>query len=79
MYSKKEDSRTISLTISMWHKKTNTEALLDSSATHNFIDPRAVTTLGLGVRNLRQELQVSNVDRTNNQAGNISQFCNLWI
>jgi hypothetical protein len=79
MYSKKTDSMTVVLTVKMWHKETKTEALLDSGVTHNFIDSRAINTLGLGTRTLPQTLQVTNVDGTINQAGSITQYCNLWI
>jgi hypothetical protein len=79
MYSKKTDSITIDISVYMWHKKTKTEALLDSGATHNFIDSQAITALGPGTRNLPQALQVNNVDGTINQAGSITQYCNLWI
>jgi hypothetical protein len=79
MYSKKEDSMTIPLTVHMWHKKTEATALLDSGATHNFIDKQAVTSLGLGTRVLPCPLQVNNVDSTINSKGSITQFCNLWI
>jgi hypothetical protein len=78
MYSNKEDSMTISVSVKMWHKETKTEALLDSGATHNFIDSCTVTTLGMGTCKLPQELQVSNVNGTINQAGNIQRYCNLW-
>jgi hypothetical protein len=79
MYSKKKDSMTIPLSVYMWHKKTETTALLDSGATHNFIDKRAVTSLGLGTQTLPHPLQVNNVDGTINSEGSITQFCNLWI
>ena len=79
MYSSKPDSMTISVQVHMWHKKTNTEALLDSGATHNFIDKRAVQALGLGTKDLRQPLWVNNVDGTENRAGRITEFCNLWL
>ena len=39
MYSTQKNSMTISLTVNMWHKTTQLEALLDCGATHNFIDP----------------------------------------
>jgi hypothetical protein len=79
MYSKKKDSMTIPLSVYMWHKKTETIALLDSGATHNFIDKQAVTSLGLGTQTLPHPLQVNNVDGTINSKGSITQFCNLWI
>jgi hypothetical protein len=79
MYSKKKDSMTIRISVLMWHKKTKTEALLDSGATHNFIDKWAINSLGLGTRPLPHPLQVNNVDGSLNQGGSITQYCNLWI
>jgi hypothetical protein len=79
MYSKKKDSMTIPLSVYMWHKKTETTALLDSGATHNFINKRAVSSLGLGTRSLPHPLQVNNIDGTINSEGSITQYCNLWI
>jgi hypothetical protein len=73
MYSTKKDSITVKVQVHMWHKKTETKALLDSGATHNFIDKQVVETLGLGTRKLSQTLEVSNVDRTTNP---ITKFCN---
>jgi hypothetical protein len=79
MYSKKKDSMTIPLSVYMWHKKTKTTALLDSGATHNFIDKQTISSLGLGTRTLPHPLQVNNVDGTINSEGSITQYCNLWI
>jgi hypothetical protein len=79
MYSNKKDSMTIPISVHMWHKKTETKVLLDSGATHNFIDKRAVNSLGLGTRSLPHPLQVNNVDGSLNQEGSITQYCNLWI
>jgi hypothetical protein len=79
MYSKKDDSMTIILVVHMWHKETKTEALLDSGATCNFIDPHTVKAMGMGTQTLPQSLQVSNIDGTTNQVGSIDQYCNLWV
>ena len=78
MYSTQRNSMTIPLTMNMWHKSTTAEALLDCGATHNFIDPRAVKTLGIGTKELRTPLTVNNVDGTVNRNGTITHFCNLW-
>jgi hypothetical protein len=59
MYSTKTDSMTIPVQVHMWHKKTEVETLLDSGATHNFIDERAVKTLGMGTHDLPQPCIVS--------------------
>ena len=64
--------------MNMWHKSTTTEALLDCGATNNFIDPRAVKTLGIGTKELHTPLTVNNVDGTVNRDGTITHFCNLW-
>ena len=69
---------TVEISIHTWHKKAETIALLDSGATHNFIDKRAVKPLGLGTRTLSQPRLVWNVNGTPNQAGTITQYCDLW-
>jgi hypothetical protein len=79
MYSMKLDSMTIPIRFNMYHKSTTVETLLDSGATHNFIDKNTLDSLGLGTRQLSQTLQVNNVDGTTNQGGNITRFCNLWL
>ena len=63
----------------MWHKTTKIEALLDCGATHNFIDPRTIKTLAMGINPLKQPLTVHNVDGTVNKGGTISHYCNLWV
>ena len=70
---------TISLTVNMWHKTTQIEALLDCGTTHNFIDPRAIKTLAMGTNPLKQPLLVHNVDGTINRDGTITHYCNLWV
>ena len=60
---------TISVPIYMWQRKASVTVLLDSRATHNFIDPRTVKQLHLGTRPLKQPLSASNVDGTLNQRG----------
>ena len=79
MYSTQKNSMTIPLTVNMWHKTTQTEALLDCGATHNFIDPRAIKTLSMGTNPLRQPLLVHNVDGMVNRDGTITHYCNLWV
>ena len=63
----------------MWHKMTQTEALLDCGTTHNFIDPRAIKTLSMGTNPLKQPLIVHNMDGTVNHDRTITHYCNLWV
>jgi hypothetical protein len=70
---------TISVPLFMWQRKTSVTVLLDSGATHNFIDSRTVEQLHLGTRLLKQPLSASNVDGTLNKAGTITHFCNLTV
>ena len=79
MYSIKEDSMTIPVSVYMWHQTTPIETLLDSGATHNFIDKRTIDALHIGTKTLPQPLRVNNVDGTENRAGRITHFCNLWV
>ena len=79
MYSNQKDSITIDISVYMWHKTANVRALLDSGATHNFIDKRTVKQLGLGTHHLTQPQQVRNVNGTENQEGAITQYCDLWL
>jgi hypothetical protein len=75
----KLDSMTIPIRFNMYHKSTTIEALLDSGATHNFIDKHTLDSLGLGTQQLSQTLQVNNVNSTTNQGGNVTKFCNIWL
>ena len=70
---------TVSVDLYMWHKKTKVQALLNSGATENFIDQRAITLLGLGTQKLKVPRMVLNVDGTVNKAGTITHYCTLWI
>ena len=79
MYSNKKDSMTVKVHLYMRHQKTDVEALLDSGATENFIDQRTIDLLHIGTRILPQPCEVRNIDRTHNQAGSITRYCNLWI
>ena len=63
----------------MWHKMAKTSTLLDSGATHNFIDKQAVSTLKLGMQLLPRPLTVQNIDGTINQEGQIEKYCDLWV
>ena len=58
---------------------TDKRILVDSGATDNFIDPRLITRLGLGTRNLERPRKIWNIDGTNNQAGMLTQYVDLSV
>ena len=55
------------------------KALLDSGAIENFINPRIVKKLGIGMVKLTQPRMVYNVDGMENQEGQIKKLCILNI
>jgi hypothetical protein len=56
---------------------TDEKGLLDSEATHNFIDIQTIIRLGIGTQRLKQPRTVTNVDGTTNRAGQINRYANL--
>jgi hypothetical protein len=56
---------------------TNKQGLLDSGATHNFVDIRTIICLGIGTKRLKKLRMVTNVDGTTNWAGQINRYANL--
>jgi hypothetical protein len=56
---------------------TKERGLLDSGASHNFVDIQTVIQLGLGTRKLEQLRKVTNVDGTMNKSGEISKYATL--
>src|SRR6267154_3393617 len=56
---------------------TDEKGLLDSGATHNFIDVRTVIRQGVETQKMKTPRTVTNVDGTTNRAGTISKYTNL--
>jgi hypothetical protein len=56
---------------------TDERGLLDSGATHNFIDIRTIIRLGIGTRKLKIPRTVTNVDGTANRARQINRYACL--
>src|SRR5580698_6195211 len=78
---KSSDSETIYAPLSFTTARHMTQetALLDTGATHNFLDLRTVIRLGIGTKKLKQPRTVSNVDGTKNKAGLISKYAEITI
>ena len=55
------------------------QALLDSGATENFIDPRTIERLRLPTQKLQTQRTIFNIDGTLNKAGGITHKCQLKI
>src|SRR6266849_3347255 len=55
------------------------EVLLDSGATHNFLDKRLVKRLGIGTKELAVPQGITNVDGTKNQDGTITRYTDLEV
>ncbi len=55
------------------------KALLDSGTMDNFIDHQTTKRLGIHTEPLKQPIQLTNVDRTTNEAGWIEQYCEMTI
>jgi hypothetical protein len=73
------ENQTIYANFSLQTAKQMTEekGLLDSGATHNFIDIRTIIRLGIGTKRLKKVRTVTNVDGTTNRAGQINRYANL--
>ena len=59
--------------------KANKRALLDSGATHNFLNKWMVNQLKIGTKELKTPRTVQNVDGTDNKEGTLTQYTNLEI
>jgi hypothetical protein len=73
MYIDRKDSINVPFSI-ITNKKTaeQEEALLDSSATHNFMDKRMAKRLGIGTKDLGVLRAIRNVDGTPNIGGELT-------
>jgi hypothetical protein len=55
----------------------NKKALLDSGATENFINETTWQRLGIGRKELKRPITITNVDETENKRGKIMHYC--WL
>ncbi len=54
-------------------------ALIDSRATHNFMDRRMVKRLNIGTKELAIPRSIRNVDGTNNKDGTLTKYTDLQV
>ncbi len=57
----------------------NKRILVDSGATDNFIHPKFVKHLQVGMQELERPMKIWNIDGTNNQAGRLTHFVDLLV
>jgi predicted aspartyl protease len=74
MYIDRKDSINVPFSV-ITNKKTaeQEEALLDSGATHNFMDKRMAKRLGIGTKDLGASRAIRNVDGTPNVGGELTR------
>ena len=77
MFTIKQNTLKIKLVLSTTLKTKG--ALIDSEATENFLNPRAVVKLRLPTEELASPRNILNIDRTNNKAGHITRKCRLKV
>src|SRR5712672_3651174 len=77
MFITKRNALTIKLVLKTTRK--TEEALIDSGATENFLDPRTVSKLRLPTEELNKPRSIHNIDGTNNRAGLITKKCRLKV
>jgi hypothetical protein len=63
----------------MLHAMVDKDILVDSGVTDNFIHPKLLKRLGLGVQVLDQPRKIWNIDRTTNRAGQLTSFVDLEV
>jgi hypothetical protein len=79
MYITKRNAIHVPFSLRSNAKKAEEHALLDSGATHNFMDSRMAKRLGIGTKALTRPRSIINVDGTGNQAGTLTRYTDLSI
>ena len=75
----KKQAFRLPVTLWVYGKKVQTEALVDSGATTNFIDYKFVSENNLVTNKLATPYEVRNADGTSNKAGNITHAVRAYI
>jgi hypothetical protein len=61
------------------HAMTDKRILVDLGATDNFIHPKLIKRLGLGMQSLDRTRKIWNIDGTNNRGGELTHFVDLEV
>jgi hypothetical protein len=80
MYIFRLDNRLeIPVSLHSFKGKADEIALVDSSATENFIDTETMNHLKLGTQKLEEVVKLRNIDRSFNKAGSIMHYLDLLV
>ena len=80
MYISKKNAIHVPFSLMMRSKMADhEEALLDSGATHDFIDQQMAKRLGIGSHRLENPRTIRNADRTVNVSGPLDRFTDLEV
>ena len=55
------------------------KSLIDSGAMHNFVHPRFVRKMKIGMQRLQMVKTLYNIDDTTNKAGNVTHYIDLMV
>ena len=72
-------SMKVPISVRTSYNKADLRCLVDSGATDNFIHPRFVRRMKLGMRELARPKKLYNIDDTTNKAGNVTHYVDLMV
>ncbi len=79
MYITKYRSMKVPVTFRTRYAMADKRILVDSGATDNFIHPKFVKCLHVGMQELERPMKIWNIDGTTNQAGRLTHFVDLLV
>src|SRR6202451_2423517 len=79
VYIMRYRSMRIPVSIRTSYYKADVQALVDSGATDNFVNPRFVKKMGLGMVPLERARKIWNIDDTENRLGKITHYVDLQV
>ncbi len=79
VYITKYQSMKVPVSFRTHYAMANKRILVDSGATDNFIHPKFVKCLRVGMQELERPMKIWNIDGTTNRAGRLTHFVDLLI